>query len=167
MQELLKEMQESGSDAANEVPPDLSNIEIDGYLSGFLFAAQDASTSSLLWAVALLEQNPDFFPKVCQEVSKIWSPDCDTLITTENLWAIKYMEAVAREVMRYRVPATLIPHIADEDFQLTESYTIPKGTIVFPSISESSFQGFTEPECSTQTGFVKLVKKIGCSRETF
>ncbi|RZC53203.1 hypothetical protein C5167_012056 [Papaver somniferum] len=146
MQELLKEMQESGSDAANEVPPHSSNIEIGGHLFDFLFAAQDASTSSLLWAVALLEQNPEILSKVRQEVSEIWSPESDTLLTAENLRAMKYTEAVAREVMRYRAPATLVPHIAGEDFQLTESYTIPKGTIVFPSVFESSFQGFTEPE---------------------
>ncbi|XP_026451035.1 cytochrome P450 710A1-like [Papaver somniferum] len=50
MQEILKEMQETGSDA-NKMPPHSSNIEIGGHLFDFLFAAQDASTSSLIWAV--------------------------------------------------------------------------------------------------------------------
>ncbi|KAI3944736.1 hypothetical protein MKW98_021194 [Papaver atlanticum] len=144
MQELLKEIQESGS-GSNEVPHS-SDTEIGGYLFDFLYAAQDASTSSLVWAVTLLEQNPEILSKVRQEVSQIWSPKSDKLITAENLREMKYTEAVAREVMRYRTPATLVPHIAGEDFQLTDSYTIPKGTIVFPSVFESSFQGFTEPE---------------------
>jgi cytochrome P450 family 710 subfamily A protein len=39
-----------------------------------------------------------------------------------------------------------VPHIALETFPLTESYSIPKGTIVFPSVFESLFQGFTEPD---------------------
>ncbi|KAI3867678.1 hypothetical protein MKW92_026765 [Papaver armeniacum] len=52
MQDLLKEMQENES-GANKVPPHLSNIEIGGHLFDFLFAAQDASTSSLLWAVVV------------------------------------------------------------------------------------------------------------------
>ncbi|OEL38031.1 Cytochrome P450 710A11 [Dichanthelium oligosanthes] len=54
--------------------------------------------------------------------------------------------AVAREVVRHRPPATLVPHIAGEPFQLTEWYTVPKGAIVFPSVYESSFQGFPEAE---------------------
>ncbi|KAF2311836.1 hypothetical protein GH714_026969 [Hevea brasiliensis] len=59
---------------------------------------------------------------------------------------MKYTQTVAREVIRYRTPATLVPHVAVKDFPLTESYTIPKGTIVFPSVYESSFQGFIEAE---------------------
>jgi len=51
---------------------------------------------------------------------------------------------VVKEVLRYRPPATLVPHIANVDFPLTDTYTIPKGTIVFPSLLESSFQGFTD-----------------------
>ncbi|MCL7029862.1 hypothetical protein MKW94_012756 [Papaver nudicaule] len=144
MHELQKEIQESKS-GSNEVPHS-SDIEIGGHLFDFLYAAQDASTSSLLWAVTLLEQNPEILSKVRLEVSQIWSPECDKLITAENLREMRYTEAVAKEVLRYRAPATLVPHIAAEDFQLTESYTIPKGTIVFPSVFESSFQGFTEPE---------------------
>ncbi|XVF27342.1 hypothetical protein REPUB_Repub14bG0099000 [Reevesia pubescens] len=57
---------------------------------------------------------------------------------------MKYTQAVAHEVVRYRAPTTLVPHIAMEDFPLIESYTIPKGSIVFPSVYESSFQGFTK-----------------------
>ena len=49
-------------------------------------------------------------------------------------------------MLRYRAPATLVPHIAVKDFALTESYTIPKGTIAFPSVLDSSFQGFTDPD---------------------
>ncbi|KAI3919468.1 hypothetical protein MKW98_030179 [Papaver atlanticum] len=112
MQELLKETQESVSDA-DEMP----------------------------------RPHPEILSKIRQEVSGIWSPESDTLITSENLRAMKYTEAVAKEILRYRNPATLVPHVAGEDFQLTESYTIPKGSIVFPSIFESSFQGFTDPEC--------------------
>nr|DAD46215.1 TPA_asm: hypothetical protein HUJ06_004445 [Nelumbo nucifera] len=97
-----------------------------------MFVAQDASTSSLLWAMTLLDSHPD-------------CPESDTLITMEQLTEMKYTQAVATEIIRLRAPAMLVPHIAREDFQLTESYTIPKGAIVFPSVFESSFQGFTDP----------------------
>lgn len=138
MQEMI--IQEA---ASAKVPTDL---EMGGYLFDFLFAAQDASTSSLLWAVTLLDNHQDVLARIRGEVGRIWSPESDTLITAEQLREMKYTEAVAREVIRYRPPATLVPHIAGVDFPLTESYTIPKGTIVFPSVFESSFQGFTEPD---------------------
>ncbi|XP_050203737.1 cytochrome P450 710A1-like [Mercurialis annua] len=145
MQETIKEI--AAAEAAGEATPShTSDAEIGGYLFDFLFAAQDASTSSLLWAVTLLDSHPDVLAKVRAEVSAVWSPESGKLINVEQIRELKYTQAVAREVIRYRAPATLVPHIAVRDFPLTESYTIPKGTIVFPSVYESSFQGFTEPD---------------------
>ncbi|KAG4960245.1 hypothetical protein JHK87_036878 [Glycine soja] len=145
MQDTLREIEEAK--LAGEMPPPFStDVEIGGYLFDFLFAAQDASTSSLLWAVALLDSHPEVLAKVRTEVAGIWSPESDELITADMLREMKYTLAVAREVLRFRPPATLVPHIAAESFPLTESYTIPKGAIVFPSVFESSFQGFTEPD---------------------
>ncbi|TKY71985.1 Cytochrome P450 710A1 [Spatholobus suberectus] len=145
MQDTLREIEEAK--LAGEAPPPFSSdAEIGGYLFDFLFAAQDASTSSLLWAVALLDSHPEVLAKVRDEVAGIWSPESDALITAEMIREMKYTQAVAREVVRFRPPATLVPHIAAERFPLTETYTIPKGAIVFPSVFESSFQGFTEPD---------------------
>ncbi|XP_010540564.1 PREDICTED: cytochrome P450 710A1 [Tarenaya hassleriana] len=141
MSEIVREIA-----AGNPPPPHSADEEIGGFLFDFLFAAQDASTSSLLWAVALLDSHPDVLEKVRQEVAGIWSPESDSLITADQIVEMKYTRAVAREVIRYRPPATLVPHIAMRDFQLTDNYTIPKGTIVFPSVFDSSFQGFTEPD---------------------
>jgi cytochrome P450 family 710 subfamily A protein len=145
MQDTIREDEELKVNGVT-TPPFSTDAEIGGYLFDFLFAAQDASTSSLLWAVALLDLHPEVLDKVREEVAGIWSPETDTLITSEQLIEMKYTQAVAREVVRYRPPATLVPHIATEKFPLTESYSIPKGTIVFPSVFESSFQGFTEPD---------------------
>ena len=36
--------------------------------------------------------------------------------------------------------------IAQQDFALTENYTVPKDTLLMPSITAASMQGFTEPE---------------------
>ncbi|CAK7350230.1 unnamed protein product [Dovyalis caffra] len=144
MREMLKETSDAKSDE-EPAPRHSSYAEIGGHLFDFLFAAQDASTSSLLWAVALLDSYPEVLLKVREEVSSFWSPESDGLINTEQLREMKYTQAVAREVLRYRPPATLVPHVAMKDFALTESYTIPKGTIVFPSVFDSSFQGFTKP----------------------
>ncbi|XP_051136071.1 cytochrome P450 710A11-like [Andrographis paniculata] len=130
----------------SEKPFEYSFREIGGHLFDFLFASQDASTSSLLWAIAYLDSHPHVLERVRKEVLIHWSPDSDSVLTGEQLREMKYTEAVAREVVRIRAPATMVPHIAAVDFPLTENYVIPKGTIVFPSVLDSSFQGFTEPE---------------------
>ncbi|OAY57876.1 cytochrome P450 710A1 [Manihot esculenta] len=145
MKETLREISDAKA-AGKPAPPHTSDAEIGGYLFDFLFAAQDASTSSLLWAVALLDSHPEILSRVREEVTSIWSPQTNRLITADQVREMKYTQAVAREVIRYRAPATLVPHVAVKDFPLTESYTIPKGTIVFPSVYESSFQGFIEAD---------------------
>lgn len=142
MQEALKEEAAAAAESGQPQP----DVKIGAHLFDFLFAAQDASTSSLLWAVTLLDSHPQVLAKVREEVAGIWSPESDSLITAEQLMQMKYTQAVAREVIRYRAPATLVPHIAAVDYPLTESFTIPKGTIVFPSTYESCLQGFTEPD---------------------
>ncbi|KAL1805767.1 hypothetical protein ACET3Z_028835 [Daucus carota] len=142
MQETLREIESS----TEKSPPHSSNLEIGGHIFDFLFAAQDASTSSLLWAVTLLDSHQDVLENVRREVAGIWTPESGKYITAEQLREMKYTEAVAREVIRLKAPATMVPHIAGEDFALTKDYTIPKGTIVFPSVYESSFQGFPEPD---------------------
>ncbi|XP_052726918.1 cytochrome P450 710A11-like [Vigna angularis] len=100
MQETLKEIEEAKLTGEPVTP-----FSADSEIGGYLFVAQDESTSSLLWVVV-------------------------------------------REVVRFRSPATLVPHIAAERFALTESYTIPKGTIVFPSTFESAFQWFHQERFS-------------------
>ncbi|KAL2473747.1 Cytochrome [Forsythia ovata] len=141
MQEHLRELSETSNN-----PFELTYKEIGGHLFDFLFASQDASTSSLLWAVAFLDSHPEVLERVRKEVTKYWVPESDAVIAAEQLREMKYTEAVAREVVRIRAPATMVPHIAGGDFRLTENYVIPKGTIVFPSVFDSSFQGFTEPD---------------------
>ncbi|CAN0921658.1 Cytochrome P450 710A1 [Linum grandiflorum] len=137
-------MQETA--AGKPEPNHTSDGEIGGFLFDFLFAAQDASTSSILWAITLLDSHPEVLSKVRAEVEGVWSPGSHALITAEQIREMKYTQMVAREVIRFRPPATMVPHVAMEDFPLTESYTVPKGTIVFPSVYDSSFQGFTEAD---------------------
>lgn len=43
-----------------------------------------------------------------------------------------------KEVLRYRPPATMVPHIAVEDWKIDDevegSYTVKKGSVILPSI---------------------------------
>ncbi|KAL2930816.1 hypothetical protein RDABS01_036226, partial [Bienertia sinuspersici] len=139
----VEESKRKMSSDNNEEP---NSREIGAHVFDFLFAAQDASTSSLLWAVTLLDAHPSVLERIRTEVESVWNPETNSPITAEQLACMKYTQAVAREVVRFRAPATVVPHVACEDFSLTGEYTIPKGTIVFPSVYESSFQGFSEPD---------------------
>ena len=80
--------------------------------------------------MTLLDSHPEVLAKVCEEVELIWLPESDSLIAGDQIVEMKYMHAVAREILRYRAPTPLVPHIAAKDFPLNELYTIPKETIV-------------------------------------
>ncbi|CAN6358038.1 unnamed protein product [Urochloa humidicola] len=144
MQDTVRELDEAAAAGALP-PPHTSDEEIGGYVFDFLFAAQDASTSSICWAVSALAAHPDVLARVRAEVAALWSPDSGEPITTAEMAEMRYTQAVAREVLRYRPPATMVPHIAREAFPLAEGYTVPKGATVFPSLYEASFQGFRDP----------------------
>eukprot|EP00005_Dracoamoeba_jomungandri_P001840 CAMPEP_0174256750 /NCGR_PEP_ID=MMETSP0439-20130205/5949_1 /TAXON_ID=0 /ORGANISM="Stereomyxa ramosa, Strain Chinc5" /LENGTH=439 /DNA_ID=CAMNT_0015339499 /DNA_START=281 /DNA_END=1597 /DNA_ORIENTATION=+ len=125
-----------------EMPKHSTDDEIGHHVFDFLFAAQDASTSSLVWALTLLEGHPDVLQKVIEEQEEIRGGE---RLTAELLRKMPYTEQVMREILRFRPPATLVPHMARKAFKLTDDFTIPEGAIVFPSVYESSFQGFTDP----------------------
>ena len=108
MQEIVKKLTALSEFGETTVAPLLntSNVEIGSYLFVFLFAAQDASTSSLLWAVTLLDSHPKVLVKVHEEVESIWLLESDSLITGDQIMQMKYMHTVAHEILRYRAPAT-------------------------------------------------------------
>ena len=45
-----------------------------------------------------------------------------------------------KEILRYRAPAPMVPQMAYADYPLSEEYSIPKGTLVFPSINAANMQ---------------------------
>lgn len=101
----------------------------------FLFASQDASTSSIVWAVQLLADHPDILRRVREEQAAV-RPNNET-ITNELLGQMHYTHQVMKEVLRYRPPATMVPHIAVEDWQVEEeghTYEVKKGSVILPSV---------------------------------
>jgi cytochrome P450 family 710 subfamily A protein len=144
MQDTVREVDEAAA-AGRPPPPHTGDGEIGGYVFDFLFAAQDASTSALCWAVSALASHPDVLARIRAEVATLWSPDSGEPITAAQMAGMRYTHAVAREVVRHRPPATMVPHVAGEAFRLAEGYTVPRGATVFPSLYESSFQGFRDP----------------------
>ena len=70
-QDTLSEIKEAK--LAGDTPQPISiDAEISGYLFDFLFATQDASTSSLVWAVVLLELHPELLAKMREMTLRRW-----------------------------------------------------------------------------------------------
>ena len=64
----------------------------------------------------------------------------------QTLEKMTYCRAVVKELLRYRPAAPFIPMLAVADVQLTDTYTVPKGTLVVPSMYAACQQGFPNPE---------------------
>jgi len=108
----------------------------------FLFASQDATTSALTWLLALVDQHPEVFEKIKEEQLRL-RPN-DEPLTQELLEQMEYTRQVVHENLRFRVPTTMMPHVAAEEYKLTKDVTVPKGSVLMGSIYESHFQGFTD-----------------------
>eukprot|EP00126_Sphaerothecum_destruens_P000086 Sdes_comp10105_c0_seq1m1709 len=137
---LLRDGQD---DVEEETKEHFSDYGMACTVLDFLFASQDASTSSLVWAITLLEENPDMLRRVREEqlhLRPTLGPLEDVL---ENL---VYTKMVVKELLRFRPPAVMVPHEAVSPFQLTEDYVVPKGTILLPSIWCAQKEGFTNPD---------------------
>jgi len=130
----------------DENPPLKENEELAFTVLDFLFASQDASTSSITWAVQLLADHPDVLRRVREEQARV-RPDNESL-SYEILGQMPYTHQVVKEILRFRPPATMVPHIALEDWQIDDganSYVVPKGSVILPSIWCASFEGYTDP----------------------
>ncbi|CAF0848923.1 unnamed protein product [Adineta steineri] len=141
----LKTIHEAQNNNQSISPQHTSDEEIAKITLDFLFAAQDASTSSLTFAIHELCKHPDVLEKVRNE-QKLIRPDLLASLTPEILTQMKYTWQVMKELLRLRPPATLAIHVANKPVQISEDYTAPKGTLIIPSIWSSNRNGFSDPE---------------------
>ncbi|CAH1452963.1 unnamed protein product [Lactuca virosa] len=84
MQDTLREIVAAEEAGEQQPPPHSNTTEIGGHLFNFLFASQDASTSSLLWAVTLLDSHPKVLERVRKRPS-ISNEDSNGTIDNEEL----------------------------------------------------------------------------------
>lgn len=105
--------------------------EIGNTMLDILFASQDASTSSLIWAVALLAERKDDLIAIRKEQERL-RPN-DEALTHELLNNMEITRKFVNNLLRYRPAATAVPHRAVTDYELG-GYTVPKDAILFPSI---------------------------------
>ena len=141
-QNILNEIAEAEQ---NGQPPPVysSDFKMAITVMDFLFAAQDASTSSLAQSVALMSDYPDILAKVREEQERV-NPKKE-IMTYELLKELTYTRQVAREILRFRPPVPMWAHVSVKDNQLEEGCIVPKGTYVFSSITSACHEGFVDP----------------------
>ena len=111
-----------------------TDFEISMTLMTFLFASQDATSSACTWLFQLLADRPEVLARVREENLAIRRGDRDARLTLDMVDGMPYTRAVVKETLRYRPPVIMVPYRAKRAFPLTAGYTVPKGSMVVPSV---------------------------------
>lgn len=125
-QAALNNQKVNGDDSAASPlnPHDMSNTILD-----LLFAAQDATTSAFVWVMDIMcqPQYARIFEQVRAEMADFGAN------YLERFEDMKYTSYVAEELLRFKPPVPMVPHIALRDCQLGSTF-VPKGAMVVPSL---------------------------------
>jgi len=143
MEKMVRMIKEA-EDNHTPLPEHNEDYEIACTVLDFLFASQDASTSSLVWILSFLAEHPEVLEKV-QEEQLTLRPH-DEPVTQDHVMQMTYTRQVVKETLRMVPPASLVPQESLQDFQLTPEIVIPKGTLITPSLWASTSYGYPEPQ---------------------
>lgn len=113
---------------------DFSDYEISQTIFTFLFASQDATSSASTWLFQLMADRPEVLDKVRAENLAVRKGDRNVRFSMDILENMPYTRAVIKETLRYRPPVIMVPYVVKKDFPVTDSYTVPKGSMVVPSV---------------------------------
>lgn len=112
---------------------DFSNREMSEAIFTFLFASQDASSSLACWMFQIMADRPDVMKKVREEQLAVRNNNPKLPVTIDLINEMKYTNMVITECLRYRPPVIMVPYIVKKNFQVSENYVAPKGSMVIPS----------------------------------
>lgn len=113
---------------------EFTDSEIAQTLFTFLFASQDATSSATTWLFQLMADRPEILDRVRAENLAVRGGDRDVRFSMDILENMPYTRAVIKEVLRYRPPVIMVPYVVKKDFPITPTYTVPKGSMVVPSV---------------------------------
>lgn len=120
-------------------------------LTDALFASQDATVSALCWAVDVLQRHPDELAACRAEIDRVQheqgASDVSSVYTK-----LSYISDVAHEILRYRPPVPMLPHIARQDMDLQGTH-VPAGTMVVASIEKAVPKRAFSPKTNKDKGF--------------
>lgn len=121
-------------DKPNMLLREFSNWEISQTLFTFLFASQDATSSASTWLFQLMADRPEILDRIRAENLMVRDGNRNVRFSMDILEKMPYTRAVIKETLRYRPPVIMVPYIVKKDFPVTPTYTVPKGSMVVPSV---------------------------------
>ncbi|CEJ80314.1 Putative C-22 sterol desaturase [[Torrubiella] hemipterigena] len=135
--ERYREAQAKGEEADLEKPSPMlrmfGDYEISQTIFTFLFASQDATSSAATWLFQIAAQRPDVLDRVREENLAVRNGDPKAELNMDQLESMTYTRAVVRELLRYRPPVLMVPYMVKKAFPITDSYTVPKGSMLIPT----------------------------------
>ncbi|KAH6972525.1 cytochrome P450 [Ilyonectria sp. MPI-CAGE-AT-0026] len=124
---------EVGVEKPSNLIREFTNEEIGKTLFTFLFASQDASSSSTTWLFQVLAQRPDVLDRLREENLAARGGDKNRPFELPMMESLTYTNAVVKEILRHRPPVIFVPYQTTKPFPVTPNYTVPKGAMVIPS----------------------------------
>ncbi|KAH6716944.1 cytochrome P450 [Leptodontidium sp. 2 PMI_412] len=124
---------------------DFTDYEISQTVFTFLFASQDATSSAATWLFQIMAQRPDVLDKVREENLRVRGGDRNKPATMDILDEMIYTRAAVKELLRYRPPVLMVPYLAKKAFPITDTYTVPKGAMIIPTV----YPALRDPEIYT------------------
>ncbi|OAA54820.1 cytochrome p450 monooxygenase [Niveomyces insectorum RCEF 264] len=121
---------------------DFTDYEIAQTVFTFLFASQDATSSACTWLFQIMAQRPEILDRVRDENLQVRRGEPLASVSMDQLESLTYTRAVVRELLRYRPPVIMVPYLAKKDFPISDTYTIPKGSMVVPA----TYMALRDPE---------------------
>lgn len=98
----------------------LSNADIQEEVDTFMFEGDDTTTSAVSHALYYIARKPEVQRKLYEEIVSVMGNDKDAPITMKDLNDLKYMECVAKEIMRLHPPVPSIGRKTNQDINLSK-----------------------------------------------
>lgn len=130
---IAKGVPVDSSEKPNPLLRNFSNYEISQTVFTFLFASQDATSSACTWLFQLMADRPEILDRVRAENLAARGGDPGVRFSIDLLENLPYTRAVVKETLRYRPPVIMVPYVVKKAFPVTDSYTVPKGSMIVPS----------------------------------
>ncbi|KAI0063178.1 cytochrome P450 sterol C22-desaturase [Artomyces pyxidatus] len=128
---------------------EFSDHEMAMVVFSFLFASQDAMSSGLIYGFQHLADHPEILAKIRKEQDKVRGGDRESPMTLEQLEEMPYLRAVVKESLRVMPPVTMVPYATTKAFPISDSYTVPAGSMVIPSFYNSLHDPEVYPDPDT------------------
>ena len=113
---------------------EFTNKEISETIFTFLFASQDATSSACTWLFQIIADRPDVMHKIREEQLRLRNNDVTIEADLDLIDKMEYTNMVVKEALRYRPPVTMVPYVVKKAFPVTPDYTVPKGSMVSPTL---------------------------------